>query len=267
MVLGTRPHEENPFPQPPSVKQITLFLTWCTRTSRGIIDERITDTTLSNRLACLKRAINLYTKHVYSRADNDRFTHLIEQQLPQTERLSTKSYDKPLAPLRVSKDVLRFLWACDEYRFAHPRARIQLAFSIVILTLTGTRPGEFVESSGWKDTNEGLLYRDVQLFRSSSEDYEGFLLHVQLRNRKGHRHNNKQGYNYQFSLWDKFLTSPVHSCFSLRSQEIEPFVQLLVSWRSHWQMASLKDAKQYPTFELGTLRLAILLACSATALR
>ncbi|EOA89662.1 uncharacterized protein SETTUDRAFT_104713 [Exserohilum turcica Et28A] len=63
---------------------------------------------------------------------------------------------------------------------------------MVILTLMGTRPGEFIESSNWKDTNEGLLYRDVKLLRSS-EDNGQFVLHVQLRNRKGHRHNQKQG--------------------------------------------------------------------------
>jgi hypothetical protein len=66
--------------------------------------------------------------------------------------------------------------------------------SIIILTLLGSRPGEFIESSGWKDSNEGLLYRDVKLFRTSSDFYTGFLLHVQLRNRKGHRHNAKHGY-------------------------------------------------------------------------
>lgn len=174
-----------------------LFLTWFTRTSNGLIDEKINDTTIANRLRCLKRAIRLFTNYVYSKADNSKFAQLIEKQLPQSEGLSTKAYDKPLAPLHVSKDIVRFLWACDEYRFQHPRARLQLAFSMVILTLMGTRPGEFIESSNWKDTNEGLLYRDVKLLRSS-EDNGQFVLHVQLRNRKGHRHNQKQGYVYYF---------------------------------------------------------------------
>ncbi|KAJ5035249.1 hypothetical protein J3E74DRAFT_232059 [Bipolaris maydis] len=61
-----------------------------------------------------------------------------------------------------------------------------------MLTLMGMRPGEFIESSNWKESNEGLLYRDVKLLRSSEAD-GGFMLHVQLRNRKGHRHNHKQG--------------------------------------------------------------------------
>ncbi|KAF1945503.1 hypothetical protein EJ02DRAFT_463329 [Clathrospora elynae] len=64
----------------------------------------------------------------------------------------------------------------------------------------GSRPGESIESSGWKDTNEGLLYRDAQIFRSSSAEYNGFLLHVQLRNRKGHSHNAKQGHDSPIML-------------------------------------------------------------------
>jgi hypothetical protein len=98
-----------------------------------------------------------------------------------------------MAPLHVAKDVIRFLWACDKYQFLHPRARIYLAFLIILLTLMGSCPREVIESSGWKDSNEGLLYRDVQLFRSSSAEYNGFLIHVQLRNRKGHRQNAQQG--------------------------------------------------------------------------
>ncbi|KAJ5055093.1 hypothetical protein J3E72DRAFT_178899, partial [Bipolaris maydis] len=158
----------------------------------GLIDEKINDTTIANRLRCLKRAIRLFTNHVYSKADNSLFAQAVENELPRTEGLSTKAYDKPLAPLNVSKDVIRFLWVCDEYQFQHPRVRLQLAFSILMLTLMGMRPGEFIESSNWKESNEGLLYRDVKLLRSSEAD-GGFMLHVQLRNRKGHRHNHKQG--------------------------------------------------------------------------
>ncbi|KAH7551112.1 hypothetical protein BM1_09986 [Bipolaris maydis] len=191
-VLGTHVQEDKPFPQPPPANHIRLFLTWYTRTSNGLIDEKINDTTIANRLRCLKRAIRLFTNHIYSKADNSLFAQAVENELPRTESLSTKAYDKPLAPLNVSKDVIRFLWVCDEYQFQHPRARLQLAFSILMLTLMGMRPGEFIESSNWKDSNEGLLYRDVKLLRSSEAD-GGFMLHVQLRNRKGHRHNHKQG--------------------------------------------------------------------------
>lgn len=160
-----------------------------------MINEKINDTTIKNRLRCLERAIRLFTNHGYSRADNSQFTQLIKNDLLRTEGLSTKAYDKPLAPVNVSEDLIRFLWACDEYQFQHPRARLQLAFSIVMMTLMGMRPGEFIESSNWKDSNEGLLYRDVKLLWD--EDEGKFVLHVHLRNRKGHRHNHKQGYVFR----------------------------------------------------------------------
>ncbi|XP_014561718.1 hypothetical protein COCVIDRAFT_33313 [Bipolaris victoriae FI3] len=141
-VLGIHLQEDAPFPEPPPANHIALFLTWYTRTSVGLINEKINDTTIKNRLRCLKRAIRLFTSHSYSRADNSQFTQLIKNDLLQTERLSTKAYNKPLAPIN-------------------------------------------------KDSNKGLLYRDVKLLWD--EDEGKFVLHVHLRNRKGHRHNHKQG--------------------------------------------------------------------------
>jgi hypothetical protein len=55
----------------------------------------------------------------------------------------------------------------------------------------GSRPGEVIESEGWKDSNEGLLYGDVVVMRQDDSTYTGFALQVCLRNRKGHRSNKK----------------------------------------------------------------------------
>jgi hypothetical protein len=59
------------------------------------------------------------------------------------------------------------------------------------MTLLGSRPGEFIESAGWKHSNEGLLYGDIDLVRYQNGTYMGFLLHLRLQNRKGHRNNKK----------------------------------------------------------------------------
>jgi hypothetical protein len=83
------------------------------------------------------------------------------------------------------------MWVCDEYQFAYLRARLQLAFSIVLMTYLGSRLGEIIESAAWKHSNEGLLYGDITLVRFQNEEYRGFLLYVKLRNQKGH-HNNKK---------------------------------------------------------------------------
>jgi hypothetical protein len=83
------------------------------------------------------------------------------------------------------------MWACDEYQFAHPRARLQLAFSVMLMTLLGSRLGEFIESAAWKHSNEGLLYSNIDLVRYMNSTYMGFPLHLRLRNRKGHRNNKK----------------------------------------------------------------------------
>jgi hypothetical protein len=89
---------------------------------------------------------------------------------------------------------MRFIWVCDEYEYSHPRVRLHVAFSLIILVFMGSRPGEFVESGGWKNSNEGLQYGDVELIRRSTESYHGYVLEVRMRNRKGHRKNKKHAY-------------------------------------------------------------------------
>jgi hypothetical protein len=108
--------------------------------------------------------------------------------------LSTCARPKPLAPVAVAKDIIRFLFAADEYRHLHPRIRNQMAFAIQLMLLVGVRPGEVVESDAWYQTNEGLLYKDIELVRSWNNNHPGWRLHVKLRNRKGHREYKKHAY-------------------------------------------------------------------------
>ncbi|PVH92377.1 hypothetical protein DM02DRAFT_700065, partial [Periconia macrospinosa] len=51
------------------------------------------------------------------------------------------------------------------------------------------RPGELIESDGWKGSNEGLLYKDITLSYQRTPDYTGLVITITLRNRKGHRAN------------------------------------------------------------------------------
>jgi hypothetical protein len=74
------------------------------------------------------------------------------------------------------------------------RTCVQLAFGIIIITALGTRPREFIESDAWKTTNKGLLYKGVELIYQNDSTYSGFLLIIRLRNRKGHRDNDKHAY-------------------------------------------------------------------------
>lgn len=119
----------------------------------------------------------------------------IERELVHNYDANTKCREKPLADIEVTKDLLYFLWACDEYCFKHPRVRVQLAFAILILVFTGLRPGEFVESSAWRGSNEGLKYKDVILQALPCTNGEvRFVLEIKLRNRKNHRENEANRY-------------------------------------------------------------------------
>lgn len=91
----------------------------------------------------------------------------IKLDLPKIECLSTGAYKKPIAPVEVTRDLVRFLLLCDEYEFPHQRILTQTIFALLLLTFGGPRSGELIESDGWKDSNEGLLYGDVIVIKKS----------------------------------------------------------------------------------------------------
>jgi hypothetical protein len=124
---------------------IRLFLRWLAKIRTGQLEENITDTTIRNHLLSLKQSIKLLTGCWYNSAENKELEISITKDLAQNGKIATGAYTKPVAPLPVAEDLIWFMWACDKYQFPHPCARLQLAFSVVLMTLLGSRPGEFIE--------------------------------------------------------------------------------------------------------------------------
>jgi hypothetical protein len=182
------------FQQAPTTHEITLFLEWLAMGRDGLLEDNITDTTVLNRLNCLKRAIKLHTQYIYTSTQNQDMVRFVTKDLVLRGLVSTSARSKPLAPIEVAKDIIKFLFACDEYQNLHSRMRIQLVFAIQLLLLTGVRPGEIIESDAWSKSNEGLLYKDIDLVYSQSSAYTGWLLYIKIRNRKGHREYKKHAY-------------------------------------------------------------------------
>ena len=179
------------FTEAPTTFQIRLFLEWFAQSRTGLLEECITDTTLLNRFNSLKRAIKIHTRYQYTTVQNQEIINFVMKDLIPQGLLSTNARPKPLAPVAVAKDIIRFLFASDEYKHLHPRIRNLMAFAIQLLLLIGVRPGEVVESDAWYQTNEGLLYKDIELVHLSNTNHPGWRLHVKLRNRKGHREYKK----------------------------------------------------------------------------
>lgn len=82
----------------------------------------------------------------------------------------------------MAEDIIRFLFTCDEYMGLHHRLRNQMVFAIQPMLLIGVQPGEIIESDAWRQSNEGLYYRDIELIYQRTETYYGWLLYVKLRN-------------------------------------------------------------------------------------
>ena len=186
-----KPMAEDRFVQAPTTLQVQLYLEWFAQTRTGILEENITDVTVRNRLSCLKRAVKLHTQYQYTPLQNAEIDKFIEKRLVYGKHVSTCARKKPLAPLGVAEDIIRFLFTCDEYMGLHHRLRNQMAFAIQLMLLIGVRPGEIIESDAWRQSNEGLHYGDVELIYQRTETYHGWLLYVKLRNRKGHREYKK----------------------------------------------------------------------------
>ena len=151
----------------------------------GVLEANITEVTIANRLNCLKRAIRLHTNYIYSKAENEQLSSYIRLDLAKHGLISTAVRSKPVASLPVAEDLLLILWACDEYQEMHARARLQLPFAILLMCSLGTRPGEFIESDAWRNTNEGLIYKDVELEYQDDDDYRGFSYQGKAAKSKG----------------------------------------------------------------------------------
>ena len=179
------------FIQAPTTLHVQLYLEWFAQSRTGLLEDNVTDVTVRNRLACLKRAVKLHTQYQYTPLQNAEIDKYIAKVMVSGKLVSTSARSKPLAPLAVAEDIIRFLFTCDEYRGLHFRLRNQLAFAIQLMLLIGVRPGEIIESDAWHRSNEGLHYKDIELIHQRTATYQGWLLYVKLKNRKGHREYKK----------------------------------------------------------------------------
>jgi hypothetical protein len=93
---------------------------------------------------------------------------------------------KPVVLFGATEDILHFLWCCDEHDYA-PRMRLQLTWILTVMSHAGFRTGEVLESVDWRGSNEGILYKDVDLYIVRFNGRLSFHMNVRLRNRKGQR--------------------------------------------------------------------------------
>ena len=112
----------------------------------GLLGENITDITVRNRLWCLKRTVKLHTQDQYTQIQNAEIDKYIERHLFHGNYVTTCARKKPLAPLCVAEDIIRFLFIYDEHMGLHHRLRKQMAFVIQLMLPIGARPGAIIES-------------------------------------------------------------------------------------------------------------------------
>lgn len=60
--------------------------------------------------------------------------------------------------------LLEYLFCQDRHRYPHLRYRVQLALNLQILVYSAARPGTINVSSGYRGSNQALLYKVYYIF-------------------------------------------------------------------------------------------------------
>ncbi|WPH01245.1 Hypothetical protein R9X50_00408200 [Acrodontium crateriforme] len=179
---------ERPLSSQPSFNHARAFLTWQCRQKRGAFGEKISLRTAQKYWTEFRLEVFRQSGDRYSRKQIMDMDNYILVTLRGREMLTTHARPKLLADGPVVRDVLHYFWVCDEYTYEHPRTRAQITFAIVVMHYLGLRPGEIVESTAHRRTNEGIHYRDLKILMFADEvGHRRFAIKLHVRNRKGRR--------------------------------------------------------------------------------
>lgn len=114
-------------------------------------------------LDSLKCAVKIHIPFQYTEVQNQSTISCVTNELIPRVLPSTCAHAKPLAPVAVAKDIIKFLFASDEQKYLHTRIHNQVTFAIHSMLVVNVRPGEVIESDAWYQTNEGLLQNTIEL--------------------------------------------------------------------------------------------------------
>ncbi len=87
----------------------------------------------------------------------------IKYDFPREEDVGTSSRDKPTVNSTDLAAIIHFHLTCDEAPIAHERLQIQAIFAMQVMAYTAVRPGSIMEPYYHLGTNNGLLYKDVEV--------------------------------------------------------------------------------------------------------
>lgn len=107
---------------------------------------------------------------------------------------STASRPRAVAYLEQANEILFYLWNCSEKEYQHPRMMVQFSFYLDVIANWGLRPGEIVESSSHRGSNEGIHYGDITLSLVRRDEKLVYQVKIMLRNRKFARDDKSKMY-------------------------------------------------------------------------
>ncbi|KIJ64891.1 hypothetical protein HYDPIDRAFT_167667 [Hydnomerulius pinastri MD-312] len=128
--------------------------------SEGKFTDRITIKTLVNNVAIFLSAYKRLTAQSISKDDSQALFNYAKGECATTYGLTTHVRGKPIADGVDVRFLQKELWS-EKDPIVSTRMRIQVSAFIGLSAATASRPGNIVESSCWKGSNEALLYEDL----------------------------------------------------------------------------------------------------------
>jgi len=191
------------FGRPPKAGLVEVFLRWRVRNSHGKLGEKMNTLTILKELLYLRCVFQIRFGFDLGPADRKKLRQVrrssttmmtlakslqfITKELPNLEKASEQSRPKPVAGIAVVEEMVTFMWRYDEYRYAHPRLQIQIGLFLIMLGDYGLRPGEVIESTSHRFSNEGQTYGDVELSINWQDGEWTYQISRHLRYRKNYR--------------------------------------------------------------------------------
>ncbi|PVH90190.1 hypothetical protein DM02DRAFT_578226, partial [Periconia macrospinosa] len=174
-----------PFQSPPSLNFIKAYMLWRVRTAQARITEKISIHSLQKEFQQFRRTVNLANNHSYTTKEVLEIKQYIKDLHKQGA--SVKKRQKSIAFFADTEAIISYSWRCDEHVHNHPRMMIQETWNILLCSYWGLRPGDTVESSTYRGSNEGLTYGDATLSLFRNHGQLLYELKLTLRNRKHKR--------------------------------------------------------------------------------
>ncbi|KAF8207279.1 hypothetical protein K438DRAFT_431447 [Mycena galopus ATCC 62051] len=142
---------------------IKMFILYLSGTIAGRLENFASRATIVSYLNTFFACLSRYAGQLTPRPVRDQLKAFVySQEVLDATPLSTKMRPKPIATSQDLDAAISFVWS-DTAIFPTTRGKAQFNAVNILCALTSQRPGAIIESSCYEDTNEAILWEDIEI--------------------------------------------------------------------------------------------------------